>query len=448
MSVPAKDSLMPRWLIPGLLFVAIVGGLAWFTQQLPNWRARRGTTTPPPDAKKAPTLVCRFFYNQPVWDKEVPAYILEYERGEKGHCDFAFENPADLAGEMGLLRSSCDCSSILVAFPPTEAWEKHVAALRADMALMQPLEDWPWTTLKEDAHEGVPLPPKAKGILRVTWKGRKAPGERLNLMPSVWHQPKGDMKQRQITDLLVPIVMTHPVVVHPPKVDLGVLGIGETRQGKFLAWSPTRTDLELAFAADPEGLVEVTTRPLTAAEREEFRKDLYTKGEKLTRLRSAVEVNVTVHEQRQVGKRLYQLDLGPFARPLNLLVDGFQVEGLPSPYVVGTVRGEVEVGSGTDQGKVNLRTFASKNGVRETVVLWTDPKVKLQMVSHHPETVDVKLEPRPTESTARKAKWIMEVRVPPNVQFGPFAEDAGVLLRLQGPQPRQIRIPIIGTAIQ
>lgn len=440
---------MPRWLLPGLLFVAIVGGLAWFTQQLPAWRSRRGAPpTAKETAKKGPEVVCRFFYNQPLWDPKAPAYVLEYERGEMGHCDFPFENPTDVEGELGLLRSSCDCSSILVAFPSTQSWEDHVALLRKDQSVMLPLDDWTWTTMKEDSHYGIPLPARAKGVLRVTWKGRKAPGERLNLMPSIWHQPKGDMKQRLITDLLVPIVMVHPVMVYPPKVDLGTLGIGESRQGHFLAWSATRDDLELSFAADPDGLVELKTRPLTDVEKEELRKEIYTKGEKLTRMRTALKVTVDVHEQRQEGKRLYQLDLGPFIRPLTLLVDGFQVEGLPNPYVVGQVRGEVEVGSGPDQGRVNLRTFASKNGTRDSVVLWTDPKVKLEMVSRHPETIDVKLQADKGEPSSRKSKWILEVRVPPNVQVGPFGEDAGVLLRLQGPQPRQIRIPIVGTAIQ
>ncbi len=60
----------------------------------------------------------------------------------------------------------------------------------------------------------------------------------------------------------------------------------------------------------------------------------------------------------------------------------------------------------------------------------------------------VKLEENAKDATSLERCWDLTVEVPRDSQAGPLPDNAAVILRTQSAKPRQIRIPVVGTAVQ
>src|SRR5437870_1733415 len=98
---PAGESAVPpgtrsaramlRYVLPGILFVFVVGAIAWITQFMPNWRVKTDTQ---PAANTSGAMI-KFTFNRAVWDPDDDKYALEMEPGQDGHFDFPFENTSD-----------------------------------------------------------------------------------------------------------------------------------------------------------------------------------------------------------------------------------------------------------------------------------------------------------------------------------------------------------------
>ena len=123
---PPKSSLL-KWIVPIVLFVVIVGVLAWLTQNLPKGgdTKKKGPNPTPPVNSQVREPDLRFLYKpvdrkpgRPdagvgVWDDD-PFYAKESEQGQDGHYDFPFHNPHDYPVTIGFARASCDCSHLMV----------------------------------------------------------------------------------------------------------------------------------------------------------------------------------------------------------------------------------------------------------------------------------------------------------------------------------------------
>lgn len=446
---PLRAGMISRYVLPVVLFVGIIGGIAWLTQYMPSWRT---PDTSPGSAVKKDTSpaqdVLKFTRTRAVWDFDEQGqdtgYVREYERGVEGHYDFPFRNVLGKPAEIGLLAVSCDCTSAEVAFLPKDEWERVVAELSkrpwADVEFTSAPD---WHKVTKDENEGLPVPADAHGLVRVTWKGRKETGERLRTQLRFWSQPAGDLSGRQFETIEVPVVMADAVMADPPRQSVGVLGPGDAGRAEIYLWSATRgpDELRLAVQNDPDDpLFHFEGRPLTEKERDALQGRLLEK-KIYSKVRAGYVVSATVHEQK-AGK---QLDQGPFHHAVPLLLDEIPLEA--PPKVTGTVRGDVEVGAQEEQGKINLKSFSAREGLRRTIPLYARAGAKLEAHGQHPAALEYRLTRAEGGAPAGRERWNLELSIPPFAWSGPLPENAAVILRVGGEQPRLVRIPVVGNAV-
>ncbi len=435
-----SKSLLTRVVLPLCLFLVVIGGIAWVTQNMPSWRKPAANV---PRAGNSNEPLLRFPFEYAVWDKENPGYAAEYERGVEGHYDFPFENLRDESVEIGLHKPGCDCSRYDVAFLDRAPWEHFVKLQAATGALKLPPDALPkdlkWTPLNEPS---VTVPPKQTGLLRIVWKGRKDEGQFLVLSFDVWLQPHQKASLRQIAKLAAFVIMVSPANYIDEKISLDVLGTHEKREVEFICWTSTRPALDLSIVQNPpDPLVEYRIVQLSAAEREKWQKELM--GKKInTRVNAAAKVIVTVHEKK--GEK--QLDQGPFRLEVPLAVEGVPLG--KGPLVHGYVRGIVDIGGAEDSGRVNLKTFSARSGTKRVVLLRADKGLGLEVAQRVPPYLEAKVTEQKKDGKDATGRWTLEVEVPPGRTSGPLPEDAAIILRTQAAPPRYIRIPVVGTATQ
>ena len=448
------QQLFKRYVLPLGLFMLAIGAIAWMTQYMPNWRTPASpVSTLQKHSGGDVKPVVEFVRTQAEWEKRAkadesqPPYVREFEKGDKGHYDFPFRVAGDLPVEIGVAEWNCDCSQASVCTLPKEVWEKFVKD-QQDAPETEPklANDPAWEELPKDVDKkkGAKLDAGAHGLLRVAWDGRKGTGARLRLLLKIWSQPDGQLEQRRIDIVDVPIVMAPPIMYVPDKAHVGILGSRDSGRAEFEVWSATRDSLDLLKLHDPvpDPLFFVETQVMSPAEIQELQKKLT--GMKIaSKVKSALRVVVTVHEQKD-GK---QFDQGPFSRALPVIFGETVYPDGRGPVVQGRVRGDVEVGGGDDQGKIVLKSFASRDGVLRKVPLSTEIMVPLVVESSYPPSLKVKLERSGKESTKSRARWLMTLDIPPNAISGTLPENSAVVLQLQTNPPRFVRIPIVGSAV-
>jgi hypothetical protein len=441
------------------LFVLIVGGLAWLVQYLPNWRKK-----PPTAAALERQLV--FLETQAKWDPADPDYYMEFEREQPGHYDFAFENPTQVPAELGLIKPSCDCASVQVALLSDSEWstwqeiqrKRRPAELPEDAAT----RDFSWQGLQSNDKVGVVAPGGSRGLVRVTWKSRKSEGQSLRLSVDLWAQPQGQFRQRKGLRLETRSKLVGPALFTSPSLPVGALAPGGIAKKDIFFWSATRKKLKFEILNN-NPLIVWQVVPLDVDECLALQRALRTKQDDQeadpstqrersrfgilpgysydTRVRCAFHVTVNVYEQKD-GR---QLDQGPFHETLSLRVDDQLLGGAPG--VFGRVHGEVEIRGADSQGQVDLGSFSEKAGVKRSIFLWTEPKTTLSVATHHPG-LRVGLAENAKDSTPFKKSWQLKIEILPGTQTGPLPNDSAVVLRTHSTPPRQIRIPVLGTAVQ
>ena len=441
-----------RYAVALVLLVAIVGGIAWVAQYLPN-RFKKIDNPPPPSNNK----LVEFPRTIALWgEPPAPGEFVskDFEPGTKGHYDFPFKSNADADVEVIYFASDCDCASVQVGALAAEEWQS-VAKIWAEKPA-EPIayaKEPIWLDLiKAPEWQKLPADAKAKGrlvvkpgeagVVRVHWRANKLPGQELRVRPAVVFQRAGDPSQRGLQVLGIPLMMAAPVYFYPPRVSVGALTSGTSAKAEFDAWSSTRDQLDLdllLIPADPLFTIEV--KPLTKDERADLEAAL--KEKKIgARARSAVHVTVTVHES-MAGK---QLDLGSFYRKLAAKLDGFLDPSVSGPEIVGRVRGEVGIGGADDQGRIRFPPFSAKDGMTKTVELSADAKLQLELYDHVPRWVKVSLTRAKQQDDPKRATWRLEVVVEPNtLGIRSFEEPDAVTLRIVGTPERFVRIPIEGT---
>ena len=460
---PARARSPLRYAMPFVLFLVIIGGIAWLVQNMPSWRTR----TNPVAQGKAAEQVLQFMnrinqnYVLALWElppkmgekskaedgSEGPMiYEREFEPGAEGRYLFPFQNLTDQAAELGLTSTSCDCAHLHVALITKSEWDQFEQAFSKDPGQEMPQNaDWTWTEMEKNADRGFSLPPQAYGVVRMTWHNRRAIGDKLNLQAVVWAKQAGSSRVQRVA-FAIPAVSAPPVRANLDRVHVGNLDPNAVVKAEFFIWSPTRDELPLDWTKNQDPLFVVSAKALDPAGRLALQEQLRTAKNKVnTRVRAGYRVTINVHEHKD-GKRL---DQGHFIRgvPLSLPESAADV---PPLLVTGFVRGPVEIGGIDDQGKINLKSFQAKDGTKKTILLWTDNKTSLKVVEKQPAALEVKLTQR---KSASKREWVLEVTVPPNQLFGTITEDSAVILGTipegtQSVPSRQIRIPLVGHAVQ
>jgi hypothetical protein len=438
-----------RYIALVVLVLGIIGLLTWVTQSLPNTKVPNVI----PDGQKGDNVKPVLFFTRvpgpfgdvltAVWDKD-PAYILETERNVEGHYYFPFRNVLGAEAEMEMESADCDCTQADIGLLPAPEWAK-VEKAWLEKPWVKPFTDEPtWIKLKKNEHTGIKVPADAHGLLRITWKGRKGIGETLKLTLRFWSQPLG-VEGRQFTTVHVPVRMAPAVMYDPPAVTVGVIGPGQSVTAEFYLWSASRDTIDASLQVDsgPSPLINITTRTLSKEECAALQKhiEVKSKGQLLTRARCGLHVTVNLFEQKD-GR---QMDLGPFVRKLQIMLDQVPVEITPLS-VMGTVKGEVTVGGETDQGRVQFNQFSAASPKTVVVPLFADPAVKLEVDPKliFPRYLQVDLKRNVKSSTPQRTQWDLRTTVPAAALSGPFPENSAIVLRIAGTPPRLVRIPVVG----
>ncbi|MCI0376344.1 MAG: hypothetical protein L0215_01930 [Gemmataceae bacterium] len=448
-NAPPADLAKPRssvwrYVLPGVLFVVIVGGIAWVTQFMPKTRSASNSPDPVPEPGKP---VIRYHFTRVTWNAKDEEYVNETEQ-VKGSFEFPFENITDSAAELGAFNVACDCSYVEVALVERSEFEPHAKNLAA-----APLEakagNWQWQKLtrdpkqkpQKDEVQSVVVPAKASGFVRIKWDPHnKPPGSKLQLGVDVWSGPEGNLRQRRADRLEVPIIIVAPLLFQPGRVNIGQLDTGHAVFAEFTLWSATRSQIDVKLANKTEDkLVVPVITPFTVEERQALQTRLR-KEDMGGRVKAAFLLRV--HVKEQVGDK--QLDQGAFYRIIPLLVDGAPLE--PSPLLVGTVKGVVDVAGSENRGRIQLGSFPAKDDFTKIVSLLAHKNIKLKHESTDPSTLVVKLQKK--ELTGERQRWQLDVTVPANSILGQFAEHSAVVLKTSDDPPRFIRIPVLGNATQ
>src|SRR5262245_20342911 len=355
---PVRARSGRRYIIAVVLFVVLVGGLAYVAQ---NLRKRTNVPVPPgrggaalgkdilkfpEDLREPNPEVVNLFHA--LWDHPDPknrGYAQELEKGKNGHYDFVFLNTADTDADVGLEESSCDCSSLEITAVPSAVVADSRAA-QPDQATLSRLlakhAAWVKLDVKNKA-KAATIPANGAGVVRVSWHARKNENESLNLLITLWAQAQG-AKGKSYPMLHVPTLVVAPIIFERPSRRLGELFAGGT-PAEFDCWSATRDDPKLTLAPQTDPLFVWTLTPLNEQERKELEERL--KSIRNTRVRAAFRVAVTVYEEKD-GR---QIDQGSFNRFPPLLLDGEPLDP-PGTRIEGMVTGDVEIRGEADGGAV------------------------------------------------------------------------------------------------
>jgi hypothetical protein len=380
----------------------------------------------------------------------------DVEAGTHGHYDFLYRNTSEQDLEIVSYASSCDCTSVKACAIPAAEWDR--LALAQEKSPGEPLkysQEPTWGELPKQPGVEIPsnrpeviLKPNGTGVIRVGYNATKAPGQSVNVYPTILFRTVTPSVGRvQAQGLAVPVKVRSPLQFEPLRVSMGVLSTGKPVSKKFIAWSATRKaiDFTLGPPGAPDPLFSVQSRPISGREFEELQADFAKKKIADTML-CAFEVTLTVHE----SKGTHQLELGSFYRRWPFGLDGQPPDPnspLWGPEIVGRTVGEVEVGGFDDQGKIRFPSFSAATGATAEVQLATAAKIKLEKVEQHrdqPSWIKVELSRDEQQASKSRTTWQLEVTVPGRaIGARSFEEPDAVVLRIAGTD-RLVRIPLEG----
>jgi hypothetical protein len=341
-----------------------------------------------------------------------------------GHHDFAFHNDGDGPVQVWLHARSCACSRVELGLPPADG------------------DRLTWQPLKQGDGNGVTIPARASGIVRLTWRGEELGPHRLSV--ELGTEPgaaaDGPLTLEAVLNFVEPVrISTEGDLSQPPPGEegwLGTLAPGETRCLGLLAWSSTRTDFTLqdATPADPFLRCGPPER-LGGPECDRLgRRD----GKNVL---CAYRIPVTLRESAEDGQ---QLDLGRFRRRVQF---GGDADIDPVRVTLGgVVRGAVTVGSGTERGELRLGMFERSEGKSQSITLSAEGSPVGLEVESCPDFLAATLKPETSDGVVA-ISWMLTARVLPDSLIGPIPPDSVILLRTQGDRPRRIRIPVTGCAV-
>jgi len=400
----------------------------------------------------------------------VPDHAGEFEVETSGHCDFWFENKNSEPILLGMSSRSCKCSDISICVLKPEETEpmRRLAGASAAAEIASASQGVPgfaamykdtdkingwlgakfdWQPMSVSETQGVRVEPLSGGWIRVAFKGEKTNINRLAV--GIWTLTDSSVPSpRLATRLEVPIAYVRPLRItdavysQVASVSVGDVNYGEDGSVEFQCWSSTRASFSLnARESRNDPCFECTCTPMT------YDECLKLSGKVKARVLSGYNVKVTVHEHVASGS---QLDLGIFSRGLTLTSDA-DIEPI-SINVRGSVPGDIIVGADEDRGRIVLGSFSAKLGSEKTVRL-TGLRLGLELNIDgiEPATLDyvkVKSLKKVRSPSGGSSDWDLCVEAVKGCPTGKLPPHSAVILKLLGPKPRNIRIPLAGQAYQ
>jgi hypothetical protein len=457
--------------LPLVLLVAVVGGSTYIAQFLPRWTRKEQSV----EAVKGEALT--FPQKVVLWDATDPTYLAEFESESDGQHVFWCENPGQQTAELGLIKKSCTCSQVDVCVLEPEEARRYKETrdlqqnFQARAAAPGPVgqgslvelinfavagkdgvggllgQGLTWRKL-EPGKDGVVVPARAAGLVRVSWKGRNREDVQVGLSAELWSQFQGRPGSRQDVRLQTQVAFVPAVRLLPAngeiEVDWDSKNVG---RAEFRCWSSTRPAFSLAAQVVPADpcIPAPECTPLTAAECRQLERDARDLPQPPSRVLSGYRVTVTVYQEK--GKA--QLEHGRFERTIQLTSD--VPTKLPALRVTGRFKGDVTIaGKHADNGIVKLGNFRASEGKNiddfPVEIRVTDGVELLRnKIEVEPEdmkkAMKVALKPIPKGEAGTPNGWRMYITVGPDVNAWP-ADCAIILYTRQGQRERRVRIPV------
>jgi hypothetical protein len=390
----------------------------------------------------------------------VPESAGEFEVQTPGTYDFWFKNKNSMPVTLAVNYKSCKCSDLFICLlsrDDTDRFPLRAAASGASVIATGSLGASSFLGLFRDAdasigwlgpkmrwqpispdNPGLTIDPQCGGVFRVTFKGEKIGPARLAV--NLWSQAKTEAPGPPSEYRLeVPVKYVPALRVSQPEITFGALDYGEEKTQEFVCWSSTRAGFSLqAKESSDDPCFRCTCTPLTENE--------CVKAAGLLKARVLAGYNVKVSVQERVAEG-GQLDLGSFARKL-VLTSGADMEET-SVEVQGRVPGGVTVGAEEDKGDIVLGEFAAKTGKTKTMRLRLPaPGADLQFDRVEPPTAEYIKVKSLTKVAGDGRDWDLCAEVLPGCPVGKLPRHSAIVLKIQGKNPRGLRIPVRGFAFQ
>jgi hypothetical protein len=290
------------------------------------------------------------------------------EAGVEGSRELAIQNQAERPLAISLESTDCTCVRAYLCLAPENrkgADAKEMPRRGSDLSLT-------WQEL-EKRGKSCTIPPKAHGILRLTWK-TPIVGEHV-FWANFLVEDGPNQGNRRVE---VPVRLVESVSLRAEQdltarmVDVGSMRDGQKCSASFVCFSQTRDEFSITAAPPQDDPHAEYAAPQTLAS-----KELQALSEKLKlSVRAAYRVGVTIHEH--VGKQ--RLDIGPFHRMVAWKIDvpadlpGHQL----TAHVDGTVHGEVWLKTPEGKAFIDLGTIKPSDSKSVLVTLLSrDPQLSL-----------------------------------------------------------------------
>lgn len=413
-------------------------------------------------------------------EKSTPKHLWYWdstiEIGTPGHFEFWCQNRHPEPVTVHVPGTNCQCAGAELAVVPPEAYQDYLLTSAIAGGPLCPLgpasafvhahfdRKLTWLPLySAGASKGehvIPAPGTTGlpqfGIVRVGWTPKGESGQKI-VSADVYSTRDND-KVSSLDRLKAEVNVIPAFNVMRREGSQLFLGrelpVGEFRenaiaQRTMYVVSFTRTYLNLQLtSASPTPCVS-WTKPVPVTDEEKAQLSAFVRGkdESLRRVKAAYRFDVTVKERTEIqkdgGKEIRQLDLGPIDHKIN--VEDVTAGNL-NVEVSGRVLGDITILGGADAGRIDFGTFSADQGASKSVSLLADrPGFDLVHAENEtmPNYLKVKFEPLKNTPDGRK-QWRLQVSVPKQMLYGSFADSSAVVLKTVGPNPRRLRFPVRG----
>jgi hypothetical protein len=432
-----------RLSVTQVLVLGVVVVLVVFAGTYISIRIGGGGAVQPKVLQPPPAAPAQLTFAEKKWpdDPANPDATAVWERHKKGHHNFWFDGTGDAPVEVWLNTKNCKCTDVEIGLLPEEMRNAGKDE-RERVAAKDGLE---WHSIKLNETKGFTVPPHRAGGVRLTWDSEKEDKQTLVAeLRTKSGEVTGEPVSLRLGLDMVPAFLVTPEDnmregPHTADVSLGTIGAGDSRTVNLIAWSCTRDQFGLNVQPPEDPCVRCgKPMPLDTDEC----KKLATQAQKP--VLSAYRVPVTVSERTEDGT---QFDMGRFRRLVKFTGD--PGTDLFTVTLIGTVQGEVTIGSAEDRGVIDLKSFERHNGISQSISLTAaDGKLELE-VENCPDFMKAELEevkPGPQATGLLGKTWTLKVTVPPDALAGAVPPHTSVVLKTKGDRPRRIHIPVIGIA--
>jgi hypothetical protein len=463
-----------------LAAIAVVFGVTFASQYLAKTKKPTAVISPDQKALYFPIESSRHWLHPPSEQKKDDQSILgaEMEIKVPGAYDFWFQNTQDVPIEVGLKSKTCKCTMVNVrlAGNDIQEWNEELTktvlascfpangminsggAVLSSMEVDKTLASAPqkeWSQLEVNTEPFI-VPPHTIGQVRMNWDAKEPAVQ--NLKAEITMKPKEGSASTLF--LSVPIVFVEPFHIQAGDVGVGTILVGGAPvEKRVVCWSSTRSYFSLIPAPSNDPFV-ICGDPVPLSDGERWKME----EAQQTRVASAYWVPVTIREQAEVEentngimqKKLVQMDLGPFRKPVGLIADNMPKQ------VYATIQGEIkdpdisveQNGREVNHDKINFGSFPANTGAKLSAAIAAPARFNLQIDKDKiPGYLKARLELDEGESTPSRKSWKLKLETIPGAISGVFPDaansefsDAAITIKLQGTMSRGIRIPVQGNA--